>query len=270
MIDRTTFAWPDGRRAAVSITYDDARPSHHEIAGPALEAFGLRATFYTPIIRVGQPVNGLICDPEPWKELAARGHELGNHSLVHPCHAQKEWTWLPEEYDLASYTPLRWMDEMRAANFTLSLLDGKTERTFGNTCCHNEIGQGETERSLEPLIEELFVAGRGDLNDQIVDVESVNYNSLGHFSGDTSYGDQSFENVRHQIDSTVESGGWIIYMIHAVGEKDYGLYIALEEHTKLVNYLGENQESIWTAPVVTVANHLKSCDTDYGADDNVV
>lgn len=53
-------------------------------------------------------------------------------------------------------------------------------------------------------------------------------------------------------------------MIHAVGEKEgYGLYMDLGEHAKLVNHLAENQETIWTAPVVTVAKYLKSFDTEF-------
>lgn len=102
------------------------------------------------------------------------------------------------------------MDEMRAASFTLSSLDGKTERTFGDTCCHTEIGQVGSEQSLEPLVGEPFVAGRGDSNERIVDVETVNYNSLGHFTDDTSYGEQYLRNMRRQINRAVESGGWII------------------------------------------------------------
>ena len=47
MIDNAMFAWPDNRQGAVSITYDDALPCHFEQVGPAWEAYGLRATFYS-------------------------------------------------------------------------------------------------------------------------------------------------------------------------------------------------------------------------------
>ena len=40
------FRWPEGRRCAVSLTYDDALPVHYEHVGPRLEAHGLRGTFY--------------------------------------------------------------------------------------------------------------------------------------------------------------------------------------------------------------------------------
>ena len=58
---------------------------------------------------------------------------------------------------------------MRTANAVLSSLDGREVRCFGNTCCNTELGEGETLHSLEPLIEELFVAGRGLHNNQVAD-----------------------------------------------------------------------------------------------------
>ena len=142
---------------------------------------------------------------------------------------------------------------MRAASAILSSLDGKEERSFGNTCCNTELGEGDTLHSLEPLIEELFVAGRGPLNNQVVNAATLNFNALGHFSGDS----HSFDHLRQEIDNAVASGGWIIYMIHGVGAGTHGLYIDPEVHQSLVDYLGERQDSIWTAPVGVVARHLR-------------
>lgn len=44
-----SFHWPGGRSCAVSLTYDDALPIHHEYVGPRLEAHGLRGTFFLNI-----------------------------------------------------------------------------------------------------------------------------------------------------------------------------------------------------------------------------
>ena len=66
---------------------------------------------------------------------------MGSHSLFHPCCKRdlRNPTWLPDHYDLRDYTPERWHDEMRVADFALSLVDGESERSFGNTCCNTEI-----------------------------------------------------------------------------------------------------------------------------------
>jgi hypothetical protein len=47
-------------------------------------------------------------------------------------------------------------------------------------------------------------------------------------------------------------------MFHGVGEGTHNLFIADEEHRKLVEWLDGERASIWTAPVVDVAEHLKA------------
>jgi len=241
----TALAWPEGKRGAVSLTYDDALPVHYEHVAPLLEEHGLRATFYTNVLSLG-------ANPEAWRQVAARGHELGNHSIFHPCRKSPRHGWLDAAYDLKTYTPRRWTDEMRAADIVLNLVDGRTKRSFGNTCCNTEIGEGETAHSREPLIDELFVAGRGPLCDRTVTADGLNLAALGHFSGDA----RTFDALREEIEAGAALGGWTIYMIHGVGEGTHGLFIDPEEHRKLVEYLS-GQTDIWTAPLADVASHLR-------------
>ena len=101
------FRWPQEQQCAVSLTYDDAVPVHYQAVGPALEKQGLTATFYVTIRSDVQR------HPQHWRKLAARGHELGNHSLFHPCRgADAHKSWLPAEYDLMKYTPRRFSDRI--------------------------------------------------------------------------------------------------------------------------------------------------------------
>jgi len=69
--------WPDATQCAVSLSYDDSVPVHHREVAPLLEKHGLRGTFYLSALTIE--------NPEAWKIVAAAGHELGNHSLFHPC-----------------------------------------------------------------------------------------------------------------------------------------------------------------------------------------
>lgn len=241
----TALHWPEGKRGAVSLTYDDALPVHYEHVAPLLEAHGLRATFYTNVLPLG-------ANPEAWRQVASRGHELGNHSIFHPCRKGPNHGWLDAAYDLKTYTPRRWTDEMRAANIVLNLIDGRTERSFGNTCCNTELGDGDGVHSLDALVDELFVAGRGPWCDRTVTADALNLSSLGHFSGDA----RTFADMRAEVEAGLALGGWTIYMMHGVGEGTHGLFIDSEEHRQLVEYLGEQTE-IWTAPLADVAAHVR-------------
>jgi len=249
MENQNIFSWPQNQKAAISLTYDDGYPIVFKETVPDLEAAGLRATFYIPIQkRVREHI-------DDWKKVAAMGHELGNHSIFHPCRKDppENFTWVDDGFDLQYYTPKRWSDEMTVANLVLGMMDGKKERTFGNTCCQNFIGMGEKKQSIEPLAENLFVATRGQKIDKVVNPETINFNNLGHYSGDK----KTFGRLKDEIEGAIKLGGWIIYMIHGVGKGSHNLFIEKPEHDKLLTYLKEQQESIWIAPMVDVANHLK-------------
>lgn len=248
MTKNLDFTWPQGQRCAVSLTYDDGLPVHHELVGPLLEQFGLRGTFYVPAMTDIQD------HPERWRQLAHRGHELGNHSLFHPCtRTPDRESWLEPWQDLRSYTLSRWRDELAAANLMLRLLDDQTERSFGNTCCETTVGAGEVTASMAPVLRDLFVAARGPLSSTIVDVRrSVDLYHLGHYSGDRL----SFRDFQAEIEKAAEIGGWIIWMMHGVGAETHGLYIDPVEHEMLIRWLGENKDLAWTAPLVKVAKHV--------------
>lgn len=243
------FQWPEGRRCAVSLTYDDGLPVHYETVGPMLVEAGLRATFY-PTIK-SDPLH----HPEKWRALAAQGHELGNHSLFHPCKRTPEREgWLESWNDLYAYTPDRLRLELGIANLVLHLIDGRTERTYGNTCCETTVRQGEDEVSMDGVLRELFVAARGPGSSRIADVRSgINLMQIGHYGADG----QTFADIRKEIERAVEIGGWIVWMIHGVGEGTHGLYIESAEHEKLVSWLGANQETVWTAPLVEVGRYVR-------------
>lgn len=67
--------WPDGVRAAVSLTYDGADFSHHQLVWPSLRARRIRATFFM------DPA-ALIQDPRPWFKMSSEGAEIGNGCLL--------------------------------------------------------------------------------------------------------------------------------------------------------------------------------------------
>jgi peptidoglycan/xylan/chitin deacetylase (PgdA/CDA1 family) len=86
------------RVAAISYTFDDGTLGHYTVAAPTLERYGFRGTF-------GVVAGKTADDPEAaqklalkiergtsiirrvswqeWRELAAKGHEIANHSLTH-------------------------------------------------------------------------------------------------------------------------------------------------------------------------------------------
>ncbi len=113
MINATRF---NGKRAALSLTYDDGMDCHLDLVGPSLEDHGFRGTFYTPVNAT------LMGRMDEWAALSQRGHELGNHTLFHPCRSYGGSTWIQPWRDLKLYDLARWEAEVDLANLILNPL----------------------------------------------------------------------------------------------------------------------------------------------------
>lgn len=132
--------WPEGKRAAVVLTYDDALQSQLDNAIPALDAAGLKGTFFL----VGSGIRQK--DMARWRAVAAEGHELGNHTLFHPC-AKAKYP-MPVQYQVESYTVETMLTEIRIMNVMLTAIDGRPEHAFAVPCGDHFAGGTDY---LEPL-----------------------------------------------------------------------------------------------------------------------
>lgn len=241
--------WPKGCQAAVSLTYDDGLPIHPRIVAPLLEAHGMRGTFYAPL---NSDVND---NPLAWREMAKRGHELGNHTVYHPCWSvnDKHKDWLDDQLNTVYYDEGRWLDEITTANNGLILVDGRTERTYGNTCFDNYIGPAEAPICLEPLIAQKFLAARGEETSRPVNLDAINFNNLGTVWADR----RSFGDFGKELDEILDKGGWVIYTFHGVGSGSHNHFIESSEHLRLLDFLQQNNRQIWTAPLIDVVKHIQ-------------
>jgi sialate O-acetylesterase len=243
------FKWPAGTRCAVTLTYDDGLAVHHQYVGPTLSARGLLATFY--VLINNDPLNNF----EAWRSLALQGHELGNHTLFHPCRKEpvENYPWLDNGFDLRDYTPYRFQQELRVANLFLHLMDGKDRRTYGATCCDTFIGRGNNRMSMQNLLREQFVGARTRQIDQMITVSrDLNLMDIGHTRADFKL----FPELRREISAVKEAGGWIVYHVHGVGAKTKELYIERTEHEALLDYLA-GDGAIWVAPLIVVVDWIK-------------
>jgi hypothetical protein len=243
------FTWPDQIQGAVSLTYDDGLPVHYITVGPLLRQHGLLATFY-PMIQ-----SDLRLHPENWRQLAAAGHELGNHSVFHPCRQAHPgpYPWLDERYDLRGYTPAHLRAELEVANLVLHLLDGQTDRTYAYTCCDTTIGNEATEQPLKPVLMNLFVAARGELTNQIVHpAHGLDLLNIGCIHADR----RSLEELTYLVEQTRTWGGWAVLMIHGIGAGTHDLHLDADVHEHFIGWLAR-QRMIWTAPLRTIAQYLR-------------
>ena len=69
--DSVGFFWPDNKKMALSITFDDARISQIDSGGIALlDKYGVKGTFYVSPENIVPQIDG-------WKKAIENGHEIG-------------------------------------------------------------------------------------------------------------------------------------------------------------------------------------------------
>ena len=232
-----------GKKCAVVITYDDAIDQHLDNAIPVLDSLGLKATFYLTAFS-----NSMQTRLHDWKKLTTNGHELGNHTLYHPCIGGKGREWVKPEYDMNNYTVKRMIDETRMTNLFLQALDGKTKRTFAFTCGDMKIGDS----SFINALTNDFVAARAvraqmhRINE--IDLYNVDCYMVNH---------HSFEQMKEWVDKAVQTNSLLVILFHGVGGGN-ALDVSLPAHREFLQYLKRNEKDIWIAPMLDVAEHIKT------------
>jgi peptidoglycan/xylan/chitin deacetylase (PgdA/CDA1 family) len=201
----STFAWPHGARCAVSLSFDDARPSQIDQGVPILNAQGVRATFYI------SPHNLTGDRPAAWRQAARDGHEIGNHTLTHPCSGNHRFS---RKNAVEDYTLERMEGELTGAQQRINQLIGVTPVTFAYPCGQTFVGRGVGTRSYVPLVGKHFLVGRGAFNETPNDPTFCDLAQVGSLDLD----DADWGSAKALIDRALAEGAWLIYFGHEVGE----------------------------------------------------
>jgi len=240
------FKWPNGAKTAICLTYDDALDGQLDIAIPQLDSAGLKGTFF-----LTGSSSCLYRRLNDWRKAAKNGHELGNHTLFHPCLGIRpdgsKFAWVKPEYDLGNYTISQLFNEFRTANTLLKAIDGQEQRTYGYTCSDCLAGGVPFTDSLKSI----FTAARDDGPIP----ESMNgYNIFKAPSWGVQ--DNSSDDLIAYVNKARDKGTIAIFMFHSVG----GGYIntGAEEHRKLLEYISKNRKDFYCATFKEVMDYVKN------------
>lgn len=232
--------WPAGKLCAVSLTYDDGLDSQILNAVVDLYNTGLKATFFptgtSPWIQRNSA---------PWKLLVGRGHELGSHTMLHPCAASMSF--VKKGNALEDYDDARMSKELDDSMDFLEGLGAKNLVSFAYPCGATYIGAADKQHSYIPLVKQRFRFARG-VGNILANPATVNLYDTPGWSGEKMTA-KDWEAVVEQAKS---QGAWLIIMFHGVG----GDYLTEPEdaHKAFLQYLQKNSDTVWTAPFGQVAN----------------
>jgi peptidoglycan/xylan/chitin deacetylase (PgdA/CDA1 family) len=228
------IAWPaKGKKAAIVLTYDDALRSQLDVAIPQLDAADYKGTFF---------LDGDItpADMVRWRTAQNTGHELGNHSVFHPCPRAM----LPDRknYFTDNYDVDRMLGEIAMMNNVLFGIDGARARTYSVPCSQMLVGGVDYTGALRKSGLVKYARTGGDQYNSVI----TNFARLDLFQV------PSFGPVDKPDGATLiafaervrAANGLGVYQFHGVGG-DY-LEVTAEAHQELLDWLRKHPD-VWVA-----------------------
>lgn len=237
--------FPHQRQAAISLTYDDGSDQHLDHAIPDLEAHGLRGTFYVPVGKCPTWPARI----EEWRAAAQRGHELGNHTVHHPC--SERHNWIRPGKGLESYTLASMEAELIEASRQLREATGQAIRTYAFTCSEDFVTPQRI--SYRDVVKRLFVAARGGGDE--LSVNDPHAADLHHTVSWAVPPEPDAQALIDYVDRTVAGRGWGVIMFHGVGG-GHRMNVSRTAHQRVVAHIASLKDKLWCDTFVNVATHL--------------
>ena len=238
------FTWPDGAKAAVSLSYDDAINSQLDNAIPALNKYGLKGTFN--LVLSSATLSKRLAE---WRQAATQGHELANHTLFHQCsRAAPGHEWVTADNDLDKVSVGQLAAQIRLGNAMLHAIDGKTERTFTVPC-------GDLRAAGENYIAAIkadFVAIKSSPGGITPDMWTLDPFAVSTVVQMNVTGEQLIAVARE----AAAKGTMADFTFHGVGG-DY-LAVSSEAHEALLKYLADNRSIYWTDTFINIMMYVKN------------
>ena len=209
----------DGKRGAVSFTFDDGDLDHYLLVAPELEKRGFRGTFWISgdKINKGDSVRPRMTWPQ-LREMADRGHEISNHSFTHAKLVQMS----PEE--------VRRDIEMNDSAIVRNV--GKRPVTF----CYPFNGYPDW---LVKIAEEGRVGSR------------THQTGIGQQNNKSTR-----EKLCSWTDNVIKNGEWGVTMIHGI-TTGYDKWYEPQKLWDFFDYVKANNSDLWVAPFCDVAEYRK-------------
>ena len=241
-VAKKPFRWPEGKRAALSVSFDDARLSQIDRGLALLEKCGLKVTFFVSPDSVEKRLEG-------WKKAMASGHEIANHSLTHPCTGNYAFSL---HNALEDYTLQKMAQNIDGGGAAIERLLGVKPVTFAYPCGQKFVGRGREVKSYVPLVAERFIVGRGYLDEAANDPAFCDLSQATGMAID----DMDSEQVLKLLSQASQEGRWLITVGHEIGERGYQTTGAAAIEA-LAKYALDPAHGIWVNTVENIGKYIR-------------
>jgi peptidoglycan/xylan/chitin deacetylase (PgdA/CDA1 family)/lysophospholipase L1-like esterase len=211
--------WPENKAGAVSLTFDDGTQSQLSLGIPALNARGMKGTFFVITDWVGGAW-------DPWKNAAIAGHEIGSHTKSHPY--------------LTTLSTSQLIDELGGS---LPLIDAQitSQNVFSLAYPY-----GDVNSTVSSVARDYYSAARGvdcGLNQPPYDFYNVRACSP-----------DSLDDVYYQTDAAEQQGKWLVTFFHSLDGTGYGAWV-IGELEDYLDYL--KARDLWVGPFDALVKYIR-------------
>lgn len=222
----------NGHPAAISLTFDDARPVHLDVAVPELNKRHLHATFFVIVSRLTRL--------DEWRQAQAEGHEIGNHTVTHEH--PSALTKAGEEVQVEDAK--NFLD----SNFHANII------TFAYP--YMEISPG-----VLFWVKKYNFAARGWPQDpNLLYVKSDADPDWYNLPGQPIFTKYGLEVYQGWIEKALSLNAWTSFQFHGIGDASTGWEpIPADKFTALLDYLkAEQTKGLWIAPFGEISAYLRA------------
>jgi peptidoglycan/xylan/chitin deacetylase (PgdA/CDA1 family) len=222
----------NNHEAALSLTFDDSRAVHLDVAVPELNKRHLRATFFLIVSKTTRL--------DDWRRVQAQGHEIGNHSVSHE--PVTDLTKAGEELQVEDAK--KFLDSNFKADVTIFAYP------------YTEVSPG-----LLYWVKRYDFAARGGRGDgSQVYIKSNVQPDWYELPSQASYTKYDAATYQTWIDKDISLNAWTILQIHGIGDASTGFepipsntFVALLDQLKAAESKG-----LWVAPFGEVAAYFRA------------
>ena len=244
-IAKLSFAWPAGYRGAVSLTFDDSRPSQLDHGVPLFDRYGARATFYVVPRAVAQR-------QADWRRAAQTGHECAGHTISHPCSCNFSFM-ADQPFALERMTLEKMEAELVDSNAQIEQLVGVKPVSFAYPCGQKYVGRGEQLQSYVPLVARHYLTGRGWRDEYY---NAPDRCDLAQLAG-VEFDGADFPDLLPQLQEAAQTGNWLIFAGHDIGPEGRRQQTKTATLEAICKYCQDPANGLWLDTVGNIGAYVK-------------
>jgi peptidoglycan/xylan/chitin deacetylase (PgdA/CDA1 family) len=246
MLKYNIAPWLNNKRAAVSLTFDDAINGQFTVALPLLNKYGYKSTFFIITNFVQPQLKGW----QPVIDAANSGHEIASHTVTHPfLHRVTTdsiaWQYAESDKIITEHIP--------------------QQKIFTLAYPYGDGGNGtDSEQIVKAIAPKYYIGARATRNNKLSynaygfaktegDYYKINSDMMGDSAANASFG--------QHLDETIQAGGWYSPTYHGI--ENGWIIVKKDDFIKHLEEIKKREDNLWVAPFGDVIKYDKerSCAT---------